>query len=218
MVDNTLGQGSELHRLTKMQEVYDVKLFNRLHKICTPVIRRLSKQVDCKRFNLSEDIINSYFWDKMLFVFNKYYGTCDEEHLKARILSSLSTFKNKLLRSAYTEQAEYNQHLYKLEDLFEDSKELEDDIDYNANKTYMIDLVNNYMKAHLSSDALLVFEAITTPPPFIKENVKEGSRITNLTLIEFFGLPKSRNSVRYISELREDIQYWVDRATEELTL
>lgn len=218
MVDNSLGQGSELHRLKPMQEVYDVNLFNRLHKICCPVINRLSKQVDCKRFNLSEDIINSYFWDKMLYVFNKYYGTCNEEHLKARILSSLSTFKNKLLRSAYTEQAEYNQHLSKLDDLFEDSKELEDDTEYNSNKNHMIELVNNYMKEKLSSDAYLVFEAITTPPPYIKERTKEGHRVTNLLLVEFFDLPRSRNSVRYFSELREDIQYWIEKASEELVL
>ncbi len=218
MVDNSLGQGSELHRLKPMQEVYDVELFNRLHRICCPVIKRLSKQVDCKRFNLSEDIINSYFWDKMLFVFNKYYGTCSEEHLKARILSSLSTFKNKLLRSAYTEQAEYNQQLHKLDDLFEDSKELVDDTEYNANKNHLIELVNNYMKDRLSSDAYLVFEAITTPPPFIKERVKDGHRITNLLLIEFFDMPRNKSSVRYLSELREDIQYWTEKAAKELKI
>lgn len=217
MVDNSLGQGSELHRLKPMQEVYDVNLFNRLHRVCCPVIKKLSKQVDCKRFNLSQDIITSYFWDKMLFVFNKYYGTCSEEHLKARILSSLSTFKNKLLRSAYTEQAEYNQQLFKLDDLFEDSKELVDDIEYSSQRNHMMELINQYMKTNLSSDAYLVFEAITTPPPYIKERVKDGARITNLLLVEFFDMPRSKSSIRYLSELREDIQYWTDRASRELS-
>lgn len=217
MVDNSLGQGSELHRLKPMQEVYDVNLFNRLHKICCPVIKKLSKQVDCKRFNLSQDIIVSYFWDKMLFVFNKYYGTCSEEHLKARILSSLSTFKNKLLRSAYTEQAEYNQQLFKLDDLFEDSKEFIDDEEQTAQKSHLMELVNNYMKEKLSSDAYLVFEAITTPPPYIKERVKDGARITNLLLVEFFDMPRNKSSVRYLSELRDDIQYWTEKASEELS-
>ena len=218
MVDNALGQGSELHRLKPMQEVYDVNLFNRLHRVCCPVIKKLSKQVDCKRFNLSQDIITSYFWDKMLFVFNKYYGTCSEEHLKARILSSLSTFKNKLLRSAYTEQAEYNQQLFKLDDLFEDSKELVDDLEYSSQRNHMIELINQYMKDNLSSDAYLVFEAITTPPPYLKERVKDGARITNLLLVEFFDMPRSKSSIRYLSELRDDIQYWTDRASKELSL
>jgi hypothetical protein len=94
------NNGSEIHRLKPMQENYDKETFDRMYKICKPVIRRLTKQIDNRRFNVTPDIISSYFWDKMLFVFNKYYGTCEEEHLKARILASLSTFKNHLLRTA----------------------------------------------------------------------------------------------------------------------
>ena len=90
------NNGSELHRLKTMQENYDQQMFLRLYKVCKPVIRNLTKQIDYKRYNLTPDIISSYFWDKMLYVFNKYYGTCSEEHLKARILASLSTFKNKI--------------------------------------------------------------------------------------------------------------------------
>ena len=120
------NNGSEIHRLKPMQENYDKETFDRMYKICKPVIRRLTKQIDNRRFNVTPDIISSYFWDKMLFVFNKYYGTCEEEHLKARILASLSTFKNHLLRTAYGEGAEYHQNLYQLEDLFDNDKELED--------------------------------------------------------------------------------------------
>lgn len=209
------NNGSELHRLKPMVE-YDEAVFNRLYKICKPVIRNLTRQVDYKRFNLTPDIINSYFWDKMLYVFNKYYGTCSEEHLKARILSSLSTFKNKLLRSAYGEQAEYNQSLFKLEDLFDNDKELEDDTEEEKAKTEMLEIMYNYMKANLSPDAYLVFEVLITPPPFIREKLIKSSRITNLMLVEFFEMPKTTESMRYISELRQDIQYWEDRAKEEL--
>lgn len=210
------GQGSELHRLQPMREDYDVELFNKLYKVCKPVIRRLSKQIDCKRFDLTEDIISSYFWDKMLFVFNRYYGTCSDEHLKAKILASLSTFKNKLLRSAYSEQASYNQNLSKLEDLFDDSKELVDDTESEKTKQEMIDKMYKYMKDHLSVDAYLVFETLMTPPPFIQERVKASGHVTHLLLVEFFDLPRNKNSVRFISELRSDIQYWQERAMEEL--
>lgn len=210
------GQGSELHRLQPMQDGYDVELFNKLYKVCKPVIRRLSKQIDCKRFDLTEDIISSYFWDKMLFVFNKYYGTCSEEHLKAKILASLSTFKNKLLRSAYSEQAVYNQNLSKLEDLFDDSKELIDDTESEKTKQEMMDMMYKYMKGHLSVDAYLIFEVLMTPPPFIQERVKASGHVTHLLLVEFFELPKNKNSVRFISELRSDIQYWQEKAMEEL--
>lgn len=210
------GHGSELHRLKPMQDGYDEELFNKLYRICKPVIRKLTRQIDCKRFNLTSDIISSFFWDKMIYVFNKYYGTCSEEHLKASILSSLALFKNKLLRSAYNGQAEYNQTLDKLDDLFDDSKEFVDDTESEKAKTEMLKLVYDYMEKNLSSDAFLVFQTIMTPPPYIKERIGEGKKITNLLLVEFFDLPKTRSSVKFISELREDILYWENRATEEL--
>lgn len=210
------NNGSELHRLKTMQENYDQQMFLRLYKVCKPVIRNLTKQIDYKRYNLTPDIISSYFWDKMLYVFNKYYGTCSEEHLKARILASLSTFKNKLLRSAYGEQAEYNQSLFKLDDLFDNDKELEDDSEEEKAKSEMLEMMYDYMKEHLSMDAYMIFEVLLTPPPYIKERIKENGRITNLLLVEFFDMPKTNSSVKYISELRSDIQYWEDRAKEEL--
>lgn len=210
------NNGSELHRLKTMQENYDQQMFLRLYKVCKPVIRNLTKQIDYKRYNLTPDIISSYFWDKMLYVFNKYYGTCSEEHLKARILASLSTFKNKLLRSAYGEQAEYNQSLFKLDDLFDNDKELEDDSEEEKAKSEMLEMMYDYMKEHLSIDAYMIFEVLLTPPPYIKERIKDSRRITNLLLVEFFDMPKTNSSVKYISELRSDIQYWEDRAKEEL--
>lgn len=210
------NNGSELHRLKTMQENYDQQMFLRLYKVCKPVIRNLTKQIDYKRYNLTPDIISSYFWDKMLYVFNKYYGTCSEEHLKARILASLSTFKNKLLRSAYGEQAEYNQSLFKLDDLFDNDKELEDDSEEEKAKSEMLEMMYDYMKEHLSIEAYMVFEVLLTPPPYIKERIKDSGRITNLLLVEFFDMPKTNSSVKYISELRSDIQYWEDRAKEEL--
>jgi hypothetical protein len=198
-----------------MQE-YDEATFNRLYKVCKPVIRNLTRQIDYKRFNLTPDIIQSYFWDKMLFVFNKYYGTCEEEHLKARILASLSTFKNHLLRTAYGEGAEYHQNLYQLEDLFDNDKELEDDTEEEKAKGEMLDMLYKYMKKNLSPDAYLIFEILLSPPPYIKERIKDGSRITNILLVEFFDMPRTKSSVRYISELKEDIRYWEEKAKEDL--
>ena len=216
MIHKDHPQGSELHRLRPMQKGYDQKLFNRLYKTCKPIIRNLVKQIDYKRFNVTQDIIESYFWDKMIYVFNRYYGEVDNEHLKADIIRSLTTFKNKLLRSAYGEQAEINKGMSSFEELFDDSKELEDDTDAQKAKSEMLQMVYDYMNKHLSPDALLVFEVLMTPPPYIRERIRDGQRITNLLLVDFFDLPKNRNSVRFFTELREDIQYWEERAKKEL--
>lgn len=207
--------GSELHRLKEMRE-YDHSLFDRMYKICKPVIRNMVRQIDAKRYNLTSDIIRDQFWDKVLFVFNKYQGTCSEEHLKARILASLSTYKCKILRGAYTEQAEYNQNLQKLEDLFDDSKELEDDTEEQKAKSQMLELMYTYMRKHLSRDAYIIFEVLVTPPPYIQERLKPDQRITNSLLLEFFGLERKKSSLKYIAELREEITFWEERAKNEL--
>ena len=217
----TNHNGSELHRLKPMQEGYNVALFEKLYKISKPVIRRLSRQIDPQRFNVTPDIIESYFWDKMLFIFNKYYGTCTEDHLRVRILGGLSTFKNHLLNSAYTERALFNQSLHSFEDLYEDSNEdRNSDEEVDIPQSTMIDIVNEYMMKNLYPDAQLIYEALYSPPPFIREypGYKEGNRITNKMLIEFFNLPKDNVSERYIRELREDVEYWVDRAKKDLHL
>lgn len=210
------SEGSEIHRLKPMQEGYDERLFLKLYKLCKPVINNLVRGIDARRYNVSPDIIASQFYDKMLYVFNKYYGKVDEEHLKANILRALSTYKNHLLRYAYNDRAEFNQNLKSFEDLFDNDKEdyMDDDSETQAREE-MLRLVNEYMKKNLSPDALLVWECITTPPPYIEENAKFG-KITNILLAEFFNLPMTRSSVKYIGELREDIRYWIDKAREEL--
>ena len=53
--------GSELHRLTEMVD-YDPVIFNKLYRVVKPVIRNLVRQVDHRRFNVTPDIINSYFF------------------------------------------------------------------------------------------------------------------------------------------------------------
>lgn len=212
-----MSDGSELHRLKDFNQTYDVELFNKLYKNMKPLMKRLSKQVDPKRFNVTPDIIFSYFSDKFIYVFNKYQSEYDEEHLKAALLSSLTTFKNRLLRNAYTKQSEYNQQILKLDDLFDDSKELLDDSEEELLKEERIELLYNYMKEHLEPDTYLLFEVQMDPPEYIKERLKtDNSRISVMLLLDFFGLPRTKSNSNYISEMRKDIEYWIDKAKIDL--
>lgn len=217
MVNSNGNDGSELHRLKPMQEGYDEELFNRLYKLCKPVIRNLIKQIDARRYNVTPDIIKSQFEDKLLFVFNKYYGKVSEEHLKANILRALATYKLHLLKYAYSEKAEFNQNLSSFEVLFDNSKEEIDDSDEVIFREELLQRVHDYMKVNLSDDAYMVWQVITNPPPYVEEHLV-GGRITNRLIAEFFDLPKTRNSVRYIGELRKDIEYWMERAKEDIKL
>ena len=216
-MQTTNGEGSELHRLKVMSEDYDKKLFNKLYKLVQPVIRNLVRGIDVNRLNTSPDILTSQFNDKMLFVFNKYYDTVEEEHLKANILRALSTYKNHLLKYAYSEKATFNQNLKSFEDLFDDSKEdFSDELEEQEKaKIEMWNLLKNYILDNLSPDAQLVWEVTLNPTPYIEMNAKYG-RITNTLLVDFFDLPKTRDSVRYIGELKEEIQSVMEKAKKDL--
>ena len=97
----------EINRLKELPEDYDVELFNFYYKSMTPLIRKLAKNIDPRRFNVSRDIIISYFYDKLLYVFRKYYNLSTEnpEKFKATIISSLQLYKTRLLINAYSKQS-----------------------------------------------------------------------------------------------------------------
>lgn len=208
--------GSEIHRLTGMPEDYDRELFARLYRVTRKPIRNLVRGIDARRFNVTPDILASYFDDKFLFVFNKYYGTCSEEHLQARILTALSTYKNKLLRAAYGEKAEYNQGLTSMEDLFDNNKELEDDSEEVIEKEEHMRMIEEYMRENLSPDAFLIFQLTMDPPELLVPTEDRGKRISNITFVDFFELPRTKSSVKFIADLRKDIEYCIHKAQEEL--
>ena len=216
-LDKTIGP--ELHRIRPLKE-YDERIFAKLYKLCKPVIKNLVKQIDCRRYNVSKDVINSYFWDKMLFLFNRYYEESEGnvEFLKAHILRGLSTYKYHLLQEAYSERAEYFQSLTSLDELYDNNKE---DVTIDDDSTYKEELLKtlyDYMSQHLSPDAILVFECLMTPTAFLLEKTDNGRvRITNAMLAEFFNLPKAKTSIQYISDLRHDVEYWEQRAMKELS-
>lgn len=210
------NNGSELHRLTELKP-YDQDLFNRMYKTCKPLIRRLTKGVDSRRFNVSQDIIQSYFWDKFLYVFNKYQDKYDEERLKATILSSLQTFKSKLLRNAYTKQAEFNQELTSLENLFDNNKELRDDYEESRIKEEQSIEFHKYMKEHLTQDEYLVMQIQLDPPKWFEDKIKEShGKLSILHLIDYFELPRDKTSINFFSRIRKNIQKTLEQASIDL--
>jgi len=210
------SDGSELHRL-KVMEDYDEMLFNKLYRNLKPLVKRLARNVDERRFNVPNDVIQSYFWDKFLYVFNKYQGEYSEEHLRATLISSLMTFKNRLLRKAYTEQSEYYQALTSMEDLFDDSKELIEDHSESELIQARMDRLYTFMRNNLSPDAFLLFEVQNDPPEFIKDMMKtQNSKPSIIMLLDFFDLPRTKTHSNFITALRKEIEITVEKAKAEL--
>lgn len=87
----------------------------------------------------------------------------------------------------------------------------------SAKEEDVIKEVDKYMEEHLSMDAYLVWEALNHQPPYIRKRL-HGERVTNRLLAEFFDLPKSRNSVKYISKLRDEVHHWMKQASKDIKL
>lgn len=209
--------GSELHRLKKFDH-YDEEQFNRLYKICLPIIRKLSYNIDTRKYGVSRDILQSYFMDKFMFVYNKYQDVYEEEQLKYTLIKSLTQFRNKLLRSAYTQIGEFQSDISSFEDLYEAGKEWEDDSDETEYKEELSNKFHEFMKEHLSPDEYLLFITQLNPPPFLEERMKSShGRISILALVEFFDLPKTIKSQDIISDMRNNIQYALSLAAEQLS-
>lgn len=215
MIMGQSTNGSEIHRLREFTH-YDERLFNRMYRICKPVIKKLSRNIDCRRYDVTPDIIQSYFWDKFMFVYNKYQDQYEEERLKATLLSSLKTFKNKLLRSAYTGQAEFNQDLASFEDIYESGKEWIDDSEETEYKQDLSDKFNQFMQDHLTGDEYLLFRTELDPPPFFEERIKAShGKLSILHLIDFFELPRDKKSQNMLTEMRNHIKQTLELAKTE---
>ena len=218
MVMKDKVQGSELHRLTEIKS-YNPIIFNKLYKLCRPQIRKLTKRIDYRRLNIGPDLIESFFWDKFLFVFNKYQDKMGFEKLKAHLLVSLTQYSYKLMRSGYSEAAEYNQNLVSFDTLLDDSKEdlelFEPVEEFNM---YHI-ILENFLLKNLSPDEYLIYQIQLNPPPFFRERLKEsGGKLTILHLIDFFEYDRSKDSIKYFTSIKRNIAITLEKAKVELSI
>lgn len=209
--------GCEIHRIKEFTN-YDEDLFMRMYNTCKPLIRSLSRNIDPRRFNVSTDIIQSYFWDKFLYVFSKYKDKYDEERLKANLLSSLKTYRNKLLRTAYNKQCQFNQELTSLDELMDinGNKEYLDDIEEVSYKEDVSNRFHDYMKSKLTPDEYIIFTTELDPPQWFNDKIIEShGKLSILHLIDFFDLPRDKRSQNMISEARKHIKQVLEEAKVE---
>lgn len=221
--------GCEIHRLKGFDNKNPV-LFNKMYKVCKPYIRNLAKNIDPKKYNVTSDIIRDYFWDKFMYVYAKYYHECievsaNEDKLKHTLLHSLGCFKNKLLRNAYTKQAEFNSTLVPFDNLFNDSDRNESDdeedevvdnglglVDESTSQTSsQMEELMNYLNGVLTPDEVLLFQTELNPPEFFRKD-NGGFKVTIMDLIDFFELPRNTTSYNMISDMRKHIRLAIEEA------
>jgi hypothetical protein len=201
----------ELHRLKPMKAGYDEKLFNKLYKETEDLRRSLVYQIDPRRFGVSSDIIKSWFDDKFIFVFNRYFGEYDEGRLKGYLINSLKTFKLRILRKAYSK---YNIH----------PNEVRLDDDYGliniipieseiSESDLFLEMALSFLKEKLSLDAYTLLQLELNPPLYITSKMDNPkTKIPAKLIAEYFELSPDKDSISFINMLRGEIETSVNLA------
>jgi len=201
----------ENHRLLPMVE-YDEQVFNQIHKDTRALVKKLSFNIDYQRLNVSPDIVESWFDDKLIFVFNKYYGKMNNDVLKGHVINALQLFRNRILKSAYTQKSLFNQNFI---DLGEDNELIniipnEEEI---SDKDVLIKLMHTFIENQISKDAYYIYKIQMDPPPYILSKIpNRNSRISNQLMAEFCDLPLGNTTNNYLSSLRKEIKDAIKKA------
>lgn len=197
----------ELHRLKEMQPNYNQNLFNKLYQETKGLKKSLVYQIDSKRLGVTPDIIESWFDDKLLFVFNKYYGKVTDNVLKGFIINSLKLFKFRILRKAYSE--------FTVVSLDDESKLINiiPSKEEDSNKETLLSLALSFMQERLSNNAWLLLQLELDTPDFITSRMKnDKTKIPAKLICEYLGLEVNNNAIAFINSLRIDIQNCIEEA------
>lgn len=194
-----------------MQQDYDKELFCKLYYATEGLRTNLTYQIDARRFGVTSDIIKSWFDDKFIFVFNKYYGTMESERLKGYIINALKTFKFRILRKAYSKNNIYLNEVY-----LEGEQELINIIpqkDELSEYELFLELALVYLKKNLTDDAFLLLEIDLNPPPYIlNKMINPNTKIPSKLIAEYLELEPTKESTGYINDLRNEVNYWTVQA------
>lgn len=200
----------EIHRLKPMKPGYDVQLFNDLYQRTASLRKKLIFEIDNRRLGVTKDELSSWFDDKFILVFNKYWDK-EPDRLLGYIINSLKTFKFRVLRKAY--QGSIYQNMVSLDDAdkyINIIPEVED-----TAREALINLALSFMEKNLSDDAYFLLQLELTPPPYIAKNLKSlNSPIPVKLILEYLEIPVTVSTQEWIRALREEISQVTKQAKE----
>lgn len=198
----------EINRLKEFQGDINPELFNELFNKVQPLKKRLVYDIDEKRIGVSKDIIDSWFDDKFMFVYQKYFKKYDKEVLLGHLLNSLKRFKYRILRRAYQDHIENNilNLDYTLTHIVPDETEVGD-------KELLIQIVSEFFKARLSQESYLIFQVELQPPLYIIDKLKSSnSKIPARLIAEFLGWDTDNKVLNIINQHRKYIKDLIPEA------
>lgn len=194
----------EIHRLKEMQDDYDEELFNKIYKGCSKLMDKLTFGINPLYYGVTTDIIRSWFDDKFIYVYNKYYGEMSDKSLKSHIIKALQQFRCRVLRGAYTQHSEKNIEMVRLDDEEYQRYNMDviDEIEPEVDEE-LLSKIKDFMKQTLSEDAYFLFNLQLNPPPMVLSHDKESQ---DAKWAAFLNLPQEESTYIYFDKLREEIQ------------
>lgn len=203
----------EEHRLTPMKKGYDQKLFEELYLNTKALRKKLVSEIDHKRFGVEPKDIESWFSVKFIHAFNRYFGEKEPNLLKAHIIKSLQFFKNRILRSAYSQKNQVNNNCVDIQELY-DLKEPIIEYEYNE-REFFLNLALEFMKNTLSENAYKVLQVELNPPLYILDRLKEKESTTKIPsnlIADYLGFKEGKSLV---NRCRKEIEGAILLAKEE---
>lgn len=206
----------EVHRLEPMKEGYSQELFSKLYKETESLRKSLVWGIDHRRYGVTKDVVESWFDDKFIFVFNKHCMDKDPDILKGFIINSLKVFKQRVLREAYSKKSVLYTNSIELEGEFNLINYLKDTEDI-SNDDLFFGLVLEFFKKELDTNSFTLLQLQLNPPPFILNRIKKSnSKIPTALVLEFFGLENVSKNVKLIRNLNKNISLAIEKAKKEL--
>jgi hypothetical protein len=204
----------EEHRLTQMKKGYDQKLFEEIYSNTKALRKKLVSEIDHKRFGVEPKDIESWFSVKFIHAFNRYFGEKEPNLLKAHIIKSLQFFKNRILRSAYSQKNQVNNNCIDIQELYSLQEPI---IEYEYNeREFFLGLAVEFMKNNLSDNAYKVLQVELHPPIYILDRLKEKESTTKIPsnlIADYLGFKEGKSLV---NKCRKEIEGALIIAREEL--
>jgi len=196
----------EENRLKPMPANYDHALFMEIYDATKALRKKLSSQIDHRRFGVDNREIQSWFDVKFLHAFTRYFGEKSPNLLKAHIIQSLQFFKNRILRHSYSLKNSVNNNCIDVTELY-DLQETTINWQYDE-KEFFLGLALEFLKNHLSEQAFIVLNIELNPPLYILERLGDASttKIPSSLIGDYLGLEENKDSISKVNAWRREVK------------
>ena len=205
----------ESHRLVAMKDGYDPLLFNRIHKEVRPLINKLAYGIDHRRFGVEHQDIVSAFEIKLLYSFNKYIKTANEQYVKGFVIRSLQLYSNRLISQSYADKFATHPSDIDIVELYDETQIQIDECNHSEQEC-LLRKATQFLRRVLSDNEFLILQVELNPPPYIVKEMEDlgkslNTKIPNEVIADFLGM-SGKAAIDFVRECRVNIAKAIELA------